>query len=70
MILIIPYYTRFQTGVTLSDCSYAVAVNAIGIFYSFLQFVLAMVHGHSDESSEELAKFNLYSDQVHVLISL
>ncbi|XP_019151100.1 PREDICTED: CASP-like protein 4D1 [Ipomoea nil] len=43
---------------------YSVAVDGIGIFYSFLQIVLTMVHGQSEESSEELVKFNLYADEI------
>nr|GMC96014.1 CASP-like protein PIMP1 [Ipomoea batatas]GME18273.1 CASP-like protein PIMP1 [Ipomoea batatas]GME18275.1 CASP-like protein PIMP1 [Ipomoea batatas] len=60
-------YDDVKTKFTFNDFfsyRYSVAVNGIGIFYSFLQIVLAIVHGQSEESSEELVKFNLYADEI------
>ncbi|XP_019151099.1 PREDICTED: CASP-like protein PIMP1 [Ipomoea nil] len=44
---------------------YTVTVNGIGILYSFVQIVSAVVHGKSgDHFYQGLVKFNLYGDKV------
>nr|GMC94187.1 CASP-like protein PIMP1 [Ipomoea batatas] len=50
---------------------YTVAVNGIGILYSFVQIVSAVFHGKSgDQSYQGLVKFNLYGDKKVVSILL
>nr|GMC98262.1 CASP-like protein PIMP1 [Ipomoea batatas] len=61
-------YDDVKTKFTFNDFfsyRYTVAVNGIGILYSFAQIVSAVVHGKSgDHSNQGLVKFNLYGDKV------